>query len=107
MKWIEMDVRDLKFDNESFDVIIDKGTMDCLLNDYGYTIDPSSDLAKDVRSEIDEIQRVLKIGGVFLYITVSDKEFKEPHLKRSCWRIKTSIINDYLDYFFYSMVKEN
>lgn len=31
----EMDVRDLKFDDESFDVAIDKGTMDAMMTAKG------------------------------------------------------------------------
>ena len=30
-KGLEMDIRDLKFDSESFDVAIDKGTMDAMM----------------------------------------------------------------------------
>jgi SAM-dependent methyltransferase len=35
-EWLEMDATSLKFENESFDVVIDKGTMDAVLcgNDY-------------------------------------------------------------------------
>jgi hypothetical protein len=35
MEWLEMDIRDLKFDSESFDVVIDKGTMDAMLTSKG------------------------------------------------------------------------
>jgi ubiquinone/menaquinone biosynthesis C-methylase UbiE len=28
MEWLEMDIRDLKFDDASFDVALDKGTME-------------------------------------------------------------------------------
>lgn len=31
MKWVEMDIRNLKFDTSSFDIIIDKGTIDALM----------------------------------------------------------------------------
>jgi hypothetical protein len=37
MKWDVMDVRDLKYQNELFDLIIDKSTIDALLcGDYAY-----------------------------------------------------------------------
>lgn len=35
MDWLEMDIRDLKFDAGSFDVALDKGTMECVLLSAG------------------------------------------------------------------------
>ncbi|KAG0775423.1 hypothetical protein G6F22_013314 [Rhizopus arrhizus] len=67
MTWLEMDIRDLKFDNESFDAVIDKGTMDALMCDRGDVWDPSEELIKDVKGEVDEVERVLKGNGIFLY----------------------------------------
>ncbi|CAO3608709.1 unnamed protein product [Cunninghamella blakesleeana] len=106
MKWIEMDIKDLKFDNESFDVIIDKGTMDALMCDKGDVWDPSEELIQEVKGEVDEVQRVLKVGGVFLYITFGQPHFRKPHLTRDCWEIKTKTLGEAFHYFFYYMVKE-
>ncbi|KAI9306242.1 S-adenosyl-L-methionine-dependent methyltransferase [Cunninghamella echinulata] len=106
MKWLEMDIRDLKFDNESFDVVIDKGTMDALMCDKGDVWDPSEELVREVKAEVDEVQRVLKVGGVFIYITFGQAHFRKPHLTRDCWEIKTTTLGDAFHYFFYSMLKE-
>jgi hypothetical protein len=35
MQWLEMDIRQLTFPDESFDVVIDKGTMDAMLTTKG------------------------------------------------------------------------
>jgi len=35
MEWLEMDVRDLQFADQSFDVAIDKGTMDAMMTSKG------------------------------------------------------------------------
>lgn len=35
MQWLEMDIRDLKFEEGDFDVVLDKGTMDALLTSKG------------------------------------------------------------------------
>ena len=56
-----MDCRDLEFKEESFDCIIDKSTVDCLLT----AKNPLSNVAKTLK----ECQRVLKTGGV--HITLS------------------------------------
>lgn len=106
MKWIKMNIKDLKFDNESFDVVIDKGTMDSLMSDNGYIIDPSNELAKEIYYEIKKYKEFFVLMVFFLHITMSDPIFKEPHLKRDCWEIKTTTINDDFHYFFYSMVKK-
>lgn len=122
-----MDIRDLKFDNESYDAIIDKGiresrafrddfllkwgeyhlgTMDALMCDRGDVWDPSEELINDVKGEVDEVQRVLKVGGTFLYITFGQPHFRKRHLERDCWNIDIKTMGDAFHYFFYTMVKE-
>ncbi|CAO3645521.1 unnamed protein product [Mucor fragilis] len=105
MSWLEMDIRDLKFDNESFDAVIDKGTMDALMCDRGDVWDPSEELINDVKGEVDEVERVLKVGGTFLYITFGQPHFRKRHLQRDCWDINTKTMGDAFHYFFYTMVK--
>ncbi|KAI7872481.1 S-adenosyl-L-methionine-dependent methyltransferase [Spinellus fusiger] len=106
MKWLEMDIRDLQFSDCSFDVVIDKGTMDALMCDQGDVWDPSEDLIREVKAEVDQVERVLKVGGVFLYITFGQPHFRKRHLTRSCWEVKTQTMGDAFHYFFYSMRKE-
>lgn len=61
MLWVEMDAAELKFDDETFDLIIDKGTTDSI-----YCTDTSSiTIAKYYK----EVLRVLKTGGIFLLVT--------------------------------------
>lgn len=35
MRWEEMDIRDLKFNEGDFDIVLDKGTMDAMLTSKG------------------------------------------------------------------------
>ncbi|KAF9971136.1 hypothetical protein BGZ73_005981 [Actinomortierella ambigua] len=88
MEWIEMDIRNLKFDDDSFDIVIDKGTMDALMCDRGDVWNPHEELIKTVAMEVDEVVRVLKSGGKFLYITFGQPHFRKRHLERPCWSIK-------------------
>ncbi|KAI8381569.1 S-adenosyl-L-methionine-dependent methyltransferase [Radiomyces spectabilis] len=106
MKWLEMDIRALEFENESFDIIIDKGTMDALMCDRGDVWDPSEELVAEVKKEVDEVERVLKVGGSFIYITFGQPHFRKRHLVRDCWQVKTQTLGDAFHYFFYSMQKE-
>ncbi|KAJ2963774.1 hypothetical protein NQZ79_g1198 [Umbelopsis isabellina] len=108
MKWLEMDIRDLKFDDRTFDVVIDKGTMDALMCDRGDVWDPSPELINEVKAEVDEVTRVLKIGGKFIYITFGQPHFRKRHLARDCWDgIKISTLGEAFHYFIYEMTKQS
>ncbi|MBW0491624.1 hypothetical protein O181_031339, partial [Austropuccinia psidii MF-1] len=69
MTWIEADVRSLPFEDNSFDVAIDKGTMDALMCAKGDVWDPPSEVVENCKLEVDEVARILVPGGIFLYIT--------------------------------------
>ncbi|CAI2178994.1 9705_t:CDS:2 [Funneliformis geosporum] len=88
MSWIVMDVRDLIFQDESFDVVIDKGTMDALMCDEGDVWNPKSEVVEKVKKVVDEVVRILKVDGKFLYITFGQPHFRHRYLERSCWKIK-------------------
>ncbi|KAF9580504.1 hypothetical protein BGW38_002833, partial [Lunasporangiospora selenospora] len=107
MEWIEMDIRDLKFEDSSFDIVIDKGTMDALMCDRGDVWNPDEELVRTVAQEVDEVVRVLKVGGKFLYITFGQPHFRKRHLERDCWTVETSTLGVAFHYFFYRMVKQD
>lgn len=67
-----MDVRDLKFKDETFDLAIDKSTIDALLcGDHSFL---------NVAIMTKEIQRVLKVGGIYLIISYGQPENRVMHL---------------------------
>lgn len=67
-----MDVRELQYDDESFDLIIDKSTMDALLcGDQSFL---------NVAIMTKEVQRVLKTGGIYMIISYGPPENRIPHL---------------------------
>lgn len=47
-----MDIRSLEFENASFDVCIDKATLDAML--YGSLWDPEDEVKENVRRYVDE-----------------------------------------------------
>ena len=61
MKWDVMDVRKMSYEDKSFDIIIDKSTIDAIL----CTQSPSLNAAM----VLSECQRVLRIGGVYVSIS--------------------------------------
>ncbi|CAG8796433.1 14507_t:CDS:2, partial [Racocetra persica] len=55
MSWLVMDIRDLTFPEETFDVIIDKGTMDALMGDEGDVWDPKLEAIENVKKGVDQV----------------------------------------------------
>jgi len=78
MEWQIMDVRDLKFEDSTFDVVMDKGTMDAMLAVDGSLWDPPDEAIQNCTKEVSEALRVLKSpGGIFFYLT-----FGQPHFRK-------------------------
>ncbi|KAH9820998.1 S-adenosyl-L-methionine-dependent methyltransferase [Melampsora americana] len=107
MTWVQADVRELPFESASFDVAIDKGTMDALMCSKGDVWEPSEEVIENCKREVDEVVRILKPGGVFLYITFGQPHFRKRHLERpGIWSVETTEIGNMFHYYFYSMRKE-
>ncbi|KAJ1940256.1 hypothetical protein FBU59_003867 [Linderina macrospora] len=106
MTWEVMDVTDMKFDNGSIDVALDKGTLDALMCEKGDVWEPSEELCERVRGEVDEVVRVLAPGGKFIWITFGQPHFRKRHLVRDCWDVQVETLNDGgFDYFVYICAK--
>lgn len=70
-----MDCRCLTFGKGEFDLIIDKSTIDSLLcGNHAF---------KNVARMLKEVQRVLKVGGVYIALSYSTPDRRLLHLKRS------------------------
>mmetsp|Transcript_33538 Transcript_33538/g.38118 ORF Transcript_33538/g.38118 Transcript_33538/m.38118 type:complete len:234 (+) Transcript_33538:298-999(+) len=77
MVWEVMDVRDLKYPDNFFDLAIDKSTIDALLC--------GDDSFVNVAKMTKEVQRTLKVNGNYMVISYGTPEnrlyhFKLPHL---------------------------
>jgi SAM-dependent methyltransferase len=64
MKWLQMDATAMTFADESFSVVLDKGTLDALLTDN------SASVANTVEKYFTEIARVLKPSGRYICISL-------------------------------------
>ncbi|KAB2070372.1 hypothetical protein ES319_A08G151800v1 [Gossypium barbadense] len=75
LKYMQMDVRDMSFfPDESFDSVMDKGTLDSLMCGTDAPISASRMLG--------EVSRLLKPGGTYKLITYGDPSARMPHLNR-------------------------
>ncbi len=54
MTWHVMDMLDLKFDNETFDVVLDKGSIDALQVDQGDVWDPRPEVKVQLEKALSE-----------------------------------------------------
>ena len=74
MKWEVMDVTDIKFEDNFFDIAIDKSTIDALLcGDNAFL---------NVAMMTKEVQRVVKPGGTYLVISYGKPENRVFHFER-------------------------
>jgi EEF1A lysine methyltransferase 4 len=63
------------------------------------------------KQEVDEVLRVLKPGGRFLYVSFGQPHFRLPHLERAEWAngVTTTVLGDggIVQYFLYEMEKKH
>ena len=79
-----MDVRDLKYEDNSFDLAVDKSTIDALLCGEEAFI--------NVAKMIKEVQRVLKVGGYYMIVSYGTPEYRMLHLNRKFEKFKIEIL---------------
>ncbi|XP_022864779.1 methyltransferase-like protein 13 [Olea europaea var. sylvestris] len=87
LKYMQMDVKDMSFfPDESFDSVIDKGTLDSLMCGTSAPINAAQMLG--------EVSRLLKPGGVYMLITYGDPTVRMPHINQPVynWKIELYII---------------
>jgi len=105
--WVEGDVRDLPFSDASFDLAIDKGTLDALiaLGPGDNVWAPPEHVVESVRREIDEVTRVLSQDGVFLHLTFGQPHFRKHHIARPGWDLTCTEIggSGFLQYYLYTL----
>jgi ubiquinone/menaquinone biosynthesis C-methylase UbiE len=80
LHWAVMDVRELKYPDGEFDVILDKGTMDAIMCERGDVWELDEEIAKQCDIMLSEVTRVLKPGGCYIYITFGQPHFRKPVL---------------------------
>lgn len=105
LKWATMDFRNMaELEGSSFDVVLDKGSLDALWSDGGSQWDPSESVLADINASLNEVLRLLKSGGKFVSITFGQPHFRLPHMKRpDSWDL---ISNEKLGlYYIYTFQK--
>ncbi|KAI0681934.1 S-adenosyl-L-methionine-dependent methyltransferase [Cerioporus squamosus] len=101
MEWHEMDIRDLKFEADTFDVAIDKGTMDAMMTAKADVWDPPEEVVQNCNREVDEVLRVLRPGGLFIYLTFGQPHFRRRYLDRPNTTLEIRKLGEAFHYYLY------
>lgn len=80
MKFLLMDALHMSFENEEFNVVLDKGTLDALMPD------DSDETVQRIDMYFAEIKRVLRLGGRFICITLLQSHILKKLLNSFCDR---------------------
>jgi EEF1A lysine methyltransferase 4 len=83
MQWLVVDMLDMSstFEEESFDIVIDKAVMDTLLTGEGDVWNPNPDVVQKAHTMCRQISRVLNSnGGIFLQISLAQPHFRRKYL---------------------------
>lgn len=107
MTWQQMDVRQLSFPDASFDVVLEKATLDALMVEEKSPWSVSPQTATFIHQTLSEISRCLKPGGRFISITFANPFFRKRLYARSeyNWSIKHHTFGDGFEYYLYVLTK--
>ncbi|KAG8222812.1 hypothetical protein J437_LFUL005018 [Ladona fulva] len=106
MSWEVMDMRDMSFPDESFDVIFEKGTLDAMLvEDSPWHI--SEENAQLIDTILTQVSRILTRNGRFISVTFTQPHFRLPmYVKEKYeWDVEQLTFGDCVQYFFYICTK--
>ncbi|KEH30388.1 putative endothelin-converting enzyme 1 [Medicago truncatula] len=107
IKVMQADMLELPFDDECFDLVIEKGTMDVLFVDSGDPWNPKPETMSKVMSTLKGVHRVLKPDGIFISITFGQPHFRRPIFNAPdfSWSVEWTTFGETFHYFVYVLKK--
>ncbi|XP_072990887.1 uncharacterized protein [Typha latifolia] len=107
IKVVEADMLDLPFESESFDLVIEKGTMDVLFVDSGDPWNPNPSTVDKVMKMLECVHKVLKPEGTFISISFGQPHFRRPLFEAPgfTWSIEWNTFGETFHYFVYTLKK--
>ncbi|EMP27496.1 Endothelin-converting enzyme 2 [Chelonia mydas] len=126
LQWVVMDARDLAFADGTFDVVLEKGTLDSMMVTEMDPWNVSPETTALLDQVLKEVSRVLRPGGRFISITFAQPHFRkvsrvlrpggrfisitfaQPHFRKRHsygWSLRHSTYGTDFHYFLYVMCK--
>ncbi|XP_075058532.1 EEF1A lysine methyltransferase 4 [Mixophyes fleayi] len=107
MSWMVMDARQLQFPDGTFDLVIEKGTLDAMMVDEKDPWTVTQATANLVDEVLSEVSRVLAPNGCFISITFSPPHFRTRHYAQPQydWSVSCDSYGRDFHYFLYTMRK--
>jgi len=96
MEWLVMDVTDMsKFENDTFDIVIDKGMFDTLASMKAPSLmQPPEETLVTIARYLKEVCRVLRVGGSLICVSHAPPPAREPFFFIVVFRIRNPICRD-------------
>ena len=107
LSWQVADITQLPFDDKSFDIVIEKATLDALLVGEKSPWHPSDEGQEIMEKSLSEISRVLKRQGRFLSLTFAQPHFRSPFYaqEKYGWSVDYETFGSGFHYFCFIMTK--
>ncbi|XP_052782902.1 EEF1A lysine methyltransferase 4-like [Mya arenaria] len=107
MSWQVMDMCDISFPAESFDIVLEKGTLDAVMVHERDPWNTSQETLDLIDSVLQQVERVLKPGGKFISITFAQPHFRRPLYarKKYGWDVNMSSVGEAFHFFYMVMEK--
>jgi len=107
MNWRTMDMLNLDYPKATFDVVIEKATLDVLFVDEKSPWVPSELVSSKMNDVLSGVSRVLKKQGKFLSITFAQPHFRSRFYKQFWSNCKISTFGSGFHYYFYTCFNDD
>lgn len=107
MTWDVMDIFDMTYGPSTYDVVLEKGTLDAFMVHEKDPWNLSENLEFQLHNVLLKISSILKTGGKFISVTFAQPHFRQPLYGKAVlhWSLTVQSFYKGFHYFYYQMTK--